>query len=99
MNVKNLITFKKSSFSTRNSSLLLFTNLSGIIDGLVKLSSYTPSPHTTVVWPVETCREISLIQKLRRFPNSCICSRIPHCSLTNVELGLYSPRSSRSQLD
>ena len=67
MNVKNLIIFRKFSFSTRNSSLLLFTNLSGIIDGLAKLSSYLRSPHTTVVWPVETCREISLIQKLRRF--------------------------------
>src|SRR5205814_1117045 len=41
MNVKNLIILKNSSFSTHNSSLLLFTNLSGIIDGLIKLSSYS----------------------------------------------------------
>ena len=90
MNITNLIIFKKSSFSTRNSSLLLFINLSGIIDGLAKLFSYLRSPHTTVVWPVETCREISLTHNKTAAIHQAyfhyIWSPVLHCSLTNGEL-------------
>ncbi len=61
MNVKNLIIFKKSSISTPNSFLLLFTNLSGISMVTQTSPHALISPHITIIWPVETCREISLI--------------------------------------
>jgi hypothetical protein len=44
------------SFSIPNSSPHSFTKLSGL-DGQARYSIFT-SQHATVVWPVETCREI-----------------------------------------
>ena len=61
MNVRNQIIFIKLFASTPN-SFLLFTNLSGV-NGHGNSSRTLISSHASVLWPIETCREISLIQK------------------------------------
>src|SRR6266496_4763941 len=62
MNVKSLIISGKSSISTSSFSLL-FTNLSGIVDDYTNSLGLLFLFHVLTVWPVETCREMSLNHK------------------------------------
>src|SRR5271169_4616525 len=59
-NVNNLIIFKKFSTSIHNSSPLSLTN--SLAQRLHTLLLPSFSYYATIMWPVETCREISLIQ-------------------------------------
>ena len=93
MLLENLIIFRKPSLATRNSTLPLFTNLSGNIDGPTKLSSYARfiSYNRRLA-----CRDLQRdIAQYKAVHQECfpiwVHISFLHRSLINVKLAKYIP--------